>query len=104
MNLRRWRRLFSRRVTPWVKVKSGSASIADDSGPPLSIVLITYNMPRQTVNTLRSLIPPYQQQVNVNDYEIWLMDNGSQTPMTEAQWNIAPNIRYQYIPPHEASA
>lgn len=43
-----------------------------------SVVVIVHNMPRQAMNTLRSLALPYQKNVCVDDYEVIVVENRSQ--------------------------
>ena len=52
-----------------------------DSRPRLSVALVCYEMAGQIENTLRSLLPPYQREVTLEDYEIILIDNGSALPL-----------------------
>ena len=69
----------------------------------LSVVVVCHEMPAQVENTLRSLLPPYQRNIACDDYEIILVDNGSTRMLDEDVQKMAPNIRYVYIPPVEAS-
>lgn len=48
-----------------------------ETAPKLSVVVVCYEMATQIENTLRSLVPPYQQAVALGDYEIILIDHGS---------------------------
>lgn len=64
------------------------------SRPALSIVVVTYNMSREAPRTLRSLSPSYQHGVGPDDYEVIVVDNGSDVPFTSDQLDaIAPNFR-----------
>lgn len=45
--------------------------------PRLSIVVVVYDMPLQARNTLRSLLPDYQQGANPDDYEVLVIENRS---------------------------
>lgn len=45
--------------------------------PSLSVIVIVYNMPRQAMNTLRSLSLPYQKNVTADDYEVIVVENQS---------------------------
>jgi hypothetical protein len=69
----------------------------------LSIIIVCYQMREQIGNTLHSLIPPYQQHMDAENYEILLIDNGSPEPLPRDVWSIADNIQYDYIPPQHAS-
>ncbi len=52
----------------------------------LSIVVISYNTPRELPRTLLSLSPGYQQGIDRSDYEVIVVDNGSTNPPTAAQY------------------
>jgi hypothetical protein len=69
----------------------------------LSVIVVCYKMDGQIGNTLRSLLPPYQQKIKKSDYEILVVDNGSPKPLPEETWRLASNVRYLHIPPGEAS-
>ena len=69
----------------------------------MSVVVVCHEMAAQITNTLRSLLPPYQRAIAPADYEIILVDNGSTGTLDEDVQKMAPNIRYVYIPPAEAS-
>jgi hypothetical protein len=60
-------------------------------------------MARQVENTLHSLLPPYQRNIGLRDYEIILVDNGSARMLDESVQRKAPNLRYVHIPPAEAN-
>ncbi len=74
-----------------------------EKSPQLSVVVICHEMAEQIENTLFSLLPPYQREVETADYEIILVDNGSKKMLEERLQKFAPNLRYVYIPPNEAS-
>jgi glycosyltransferase involved in cell wall biosynthesis len=48
--------------------------------PLLSVVVISYNMPRELPRTLFTLHPPYQRGIDPKDLEVILVDNGSRPP------------------------
>ena len=73
-----------------------------DGRPKVSVVVVCYEMASQIENTLRSLLPPYQREIEIIDYEIILMDNGSAEMLDERLQKISPNLRYDYVPPNEA--
>lgn len=63
--------------------------------PKLSIVLIVYKMADQAERTIRSLCPPYQQNVNADDYEILVIENHSDWLLGEQRAKqYASNVRY----------
>jgi glycosyltransferase involved in cell wall biosynthesis len=45
--------------------------------------LVTYNLKRELPQTLRSLTPNYQRDIEAGDYEVILVDNGSAEPVDE---------------------
>ena len=52
----------------------------------LSIVVISYNTPRELPRTLLSLSPGYQRGIERHEYEVIVVDNGSTSPPTAAQY------------------
>lgn len=65
------------------------------SKPILSIIVIAYDMPRQALNTLKSLAPDYQQNVTADVYEVILVENRSKRNMdAEAIATLPGNFRY----------
>jgi hypothetical protein len=65
------------------------------SKPILSIIVIAYDMPRQALNTLKSLAADYQQNVIADDYEVILVENRSSRNMDQAAIAALPgNFRY----------
>jgi glycosyltransferase involved in cell wall biosynthesis len=48
--------------------------------PDLSVVVVVYNIPRQAARTLFSLSSAYQRHIDPDDYEIIIVDNGSNPP------------------------
>ena len=97
---RRVKRMFLPRPTPWPLVKS--PPVIDTAGPRLSVVVICYEMTHQISNTLRSLAPSYQRDVDAGEYQVRVVDNGSQRPLSDELWRRAPNIDYRHIPPGQA--
>jgi hypothetical protein len=71
--------------------------------PKLSLVVVCYAMATQIKNTLQSLVPPYQRNISINEYETILMDNGSARMLDESTRKISPNLNYVYLSPGEAS-
>lgn len=65
------------------------------SQPLLSIIVVAYDMPRQALNTLRSLGSDYQIGVNADDYEVIMVENRSQRNMdADAIARLPGNFRY----------
>jgi glycosyltransferase involved in cell wall biosynthesis len=71
--------------------------------PKLSVVVVCYEMAAQIKNTLQSLLPPYQRNISIGEYEIILMDNGSAKLLDEERQKISPNLNYIYLSPGESS-
>jgi glycosyltransferase involved in cell wall biosynthesis len=66
--------------------------------PRLSIVMVVYNMRREAPRTLFSLSPDYQDGVSADDYEVIVVDNGSQRPLAEEEvTGLGHNYRYLAI-------
>ena len=61
------------------------------SRPSLSLVVVAFNMERELPRTLLSLSPPLQKWLDGLDYEVVLVDNGSDRPI------VAPGGRIRVI-------
>jgi hypothetical protein len=72
-------------------------------GSPLSVIVVCYDMTAQIQNTILTLVPPYQQRVSVEQYDVVVVDNGSPKPLPEWIWKQADNVFYQHIPKAQAS-
>ena len=48
--------------------------------PEVSVVVVVYNMPREAARTLHSLSAAYQRHIEPDDYEVIVVDNGSNPP------------------------
>lgn len=74
----------------------------------LSVIVIVHNMRRAAPRTVHSLSAAYQLGVEGDDYEIIIVENGSDTPLTEAEvCSLGDNIHYYYLqdpPPSPAYA
>lgn len=63
--------------------------------PKISVIVIVYRMRRQAMNTLRSLLPPCQKNVSLEDYEIIVVENHSDDMLVaDDVKSLAPNIHY----------
>jgi hypothetical protein len=61
----------------------------------LSVVVVVYDMPRQALNTVRSLVAPYQRGVSSEQFEIIVVENASARNMDrEALAALGPNVVY----------
>lgn len=66
-----------------------------NSAPILSIVVVAYKMPRQALNTLYSLSTDYQLNVSEKEYEVIVVENGSDDNLDpEEVALLAGNFRY----------
>jgi hypothetical protein len=97
MKLTRMIHTAVRRPKPW-PVPGHQAIRAITDGPPLAVVVIAYRMTHQLANTIRSLLPPVQQDAPVDQYEIHVVDNGSPEALAPEIWNQAANVRYRHVP------
>jgi hypothetical protein len=74
----------------------------------LSIVVVTYNMPREIPRTLLSLSVGYQRDISGDDYEVIVVDNGSHPPLDAKLLNQFPGtfrlIRIDSASPSPAPA
>ncbi len=70
--------------------------------PRLSVVVISYNIPRELPRTLYSLSPAFQRGIAADDYEVVVVDNGSKHPPTEEEHReLGANLRILRNPdPH----
>jgi len=65
----------------------------------LSVILIAHDMERELPRTVRSLSPVMQRGCSGEDYELIVVDNGSQRPVSEQELKcIAPNVRLLTAP------
>lgn len=74
----------------------------------LSIILVAYDMAREIPRALQSLSPAYQEDVDPEDYEVLVIDNGSLAPVDAAAVEaFGPGFHYHYLadaPPSPARA
>jgi hypothetical protein len=62
--------------------------------PAVSVVLVVYNMAREAPRTLYSLSANYQRNIHPDDYEVIVVDNGSNPPLqAKAMAGLAGNFR-----------
>ena len=63
----------------------------------LSIVMVVYNMRREAPRTLYSLSCNYQREVDVDDYEVIVIENGSSEALSSSEvCSFGSNFRYHY--------
>lgn len=67
--------------------------------PFLSIVVVSYNIPRELPRTLLSLSPGYQRGISADEYEVIVVDNGSAVPPVAAQYaHLGMDLRIITMP------
>jgi tetratricopeptide (TPR) repeat protein len=72
--------------------------------PKLSVVVVAYNIPREMPRTLRSLSASYQRNIVSGDYEVIVVDNGSDPPLDrEMVATFGNNFRLIRIDPASPS-
>lgn len=70
--------------------------------PTLSIIVIFHDMRREARRTLFSLSHRHQQNIEIDEYEIIAIDNGSSSPLDGDDVRaIGPNVRYLF---HETTS
>ena len=63
------------------------------SRPKISVVVVSFNMARETPRTIRSLSPLMQRGIDAADVEVILVDNGSTEPFDETELRrIVPDL------------
>lgn len=63
--------------------------------PFLTVVVVVFDMPRQAMNTIHSLSPEYQQDVDGHDYEVVVVENRSERMLDAAAVRaVAGNVAY----------
>jgi hypothetical protein len=76
--------------------------------PKISLVVVVFNMPREAARTLYSLSGAYQRNIDPNDYEIIVVDNGSTPAFDPGEISkLSGNfrlIRIDPAPPSPANA
>ena len=76
--------------------------------PQVSVIVVVYNIPREAPRTLYSLSAEYQRDISADDYEVIVVDNGSNPPFDAAVLEgLAGNfrlIRLDPAPPSPAHA
>ena len=90
--IRRWSRSGGSASTPL----SGETRLNDL--PELSIVVVVFNMQREAPRTLHSLSAEYQRCVSPADYEVVVVDNGSDEPLDSTDVaKFGENFSYRYL-------
>lgn len=60
--------------------------------PRLSVVVVAFDMARELPRTVRSLLPPYQTDLDVADLQIIVADNGSHEPVRRSDFPQGADI------------
>jgi glycosyltransferase involved in cell wall biosynthesis len=72
--------------------------------PSLSVIVVVYNMLREAPRTLHSLSAAYQRHIDPDDYEVIVVDNGSNPPFErKIIENLTGNFRLIRIDPAPCS-
>ena len=72
--------------------------------PEVSVVVVVYNMPREAPRMLHSLSADYQRGIDPDDYEVIVVDNGSNPPFDpKTIQDLAGNFRLLRVEPAPAS-
>ena len=72
--------------------------------PEVSVVVVVYNMDREAPRTLFSLSAAYQRHIDPDDYEVIVVDNGSDPPLDpKALENLSGNFRLIRLDPASPS-
>ncbi len=74
-------------------------TVALERKPDLSVVVVVYNMAREVRRTLQSLSAGYQRHIDSDDYEVIVVDNGSDVPFEPALDGLDGNFRVIRIEP-----
>lgn len=76
--------------------------------PKVSVVVVVYNIPREVPRTLLSLSAGYQRNIEADDYEVIVVDNGSNPPIDATMVQALPGnfriVRLDPAPPSPAQA
>jgi glycosyltransferase involved in cell wall biosynthesis len=65
----------------------------------MSVVVVSYNMKREIPRTIQSLSTAYQRKIARNEYELLLVDNGSDTPWAAHDFDgIDTNLEIMNVP------
>ena len=65
-------------------MRTGEADPPLSSDPEVSVVVVHYDMAREVPRTLASLSPARQRGISATDYEIVLVDNGSNQELPDS--------------------
>jgi hypothetical protein len=84
--------------------ESGQLAEKVEPKPAVSVVVVVYNMPREAPRTLHSLSASYQRHIDPDDYEVIVVDNGSNPPLDpHLVAGLSGNFRLIRLDPARAS-
>jgi glycosyltransferase involved in cell wall biosynthesis len=82
----------------------GRVATRERRQPDLSVIVIVHDMPREAPRTLLSLSSNYQRHIGADDYEVIVVDNGSDPPLERGLLDsLAGNFLLIRIDPAPAS-
>lgn len=70
------------------------------SRPRVSVVVISFNMGRELPRTLHTLCPPYQKEIEIDDVEVIVVDNGSKLPPMTGEYPNGVRLLQVQQPTH----
>lgn len=86
------------------KVEPSHSRSSEGPPPKISVIVVVHNMAREAPRTLYSLSPAYQRNIAAEDYEVIVLDNGSDPPLDPAVIESMPgNFRLIRIDPASPS-
>jgi hypothetical protein len=95
-------------MTEVAPAPAAGAQTAKPSRPKVSVVVVVYNIPREAPRTLRSIAADYQRNIAAEEYEVIVVDNGSNPPFDASIFASLPGnfrlIRIDPAPPSPAHA
>jgi cellulose synthase/poly-beta-1,6-N-acetylglucosamine synthase-like glycosyltransferase len=79
-------------------------SLREPDKPKLSVVVVVYNIPREAPRTLHSLSASYQRHIDPSDYEVIVVDNGSNPALDpQSVTSFGSNFRLIRVDPASPS-
>ena len=74
------------------------------STPSISVIICLFNMFREGPRTIHSVLPPYQKNVEIEDYEVIVVDNGATPSLSSDYLSTLPgNFQYHQYPGNKTS-
>ena len=66
-------------------MKTDNAMSTESHAIAVSVVIVVYDMPRAAPRAIESLMTPYQQDMDADDYEVIVVENGSSQRLEESR-------------------